>query len=283
MHVETIFILLFVVATTVAIASRKLRVPYTVALVAAGLLLGALDVVEAPFLTKELLFALFLPGLLFEAAYHLEFEDFKRDLLPIVSLAVPGVVAAIALVALLLTPFVGGLDLEAGFTWEFGLVFGALIAATDPIAVVALFKTLGAPKRLGVLVEGESLLNDGTAVVLFGLALAFVTGEEVTGAGLFVDFVRSVGAGAAIGVVQDSIDIVDAASLTGEEPDPAAVTGVEELGIALEARASELGGGEAEMAERMAGLAEGLEADSVFGQLIIEGLLTGGEGFFEEG
>ncbi|HEX9887409.1 MAG TPA: Na+/H+ antiporter [Longimicrobiales bacterium] len=201
MHVETVFILLFVVASTVAIASRKLRVPYTVALVATGLLLGALDVMEAPFLTKELLFAVFLPGLLFEAAYHLEFDEFKRHLVPIVSLAVPGVVVAIALVALLLTPFVGGLELEAGFTWEYGLVFGALIAATDPIAVVALFKSLGAPKRLGVLVEGESLLNDGTAVVLFGLALAFTTGEAMSGGDLLWEFVVSVGAGAAVGMV----------------------------------------------------------------------------------
>ena len=200
MHTESVFILLFVVATTVAIASRKLKIPYTVALVGAGLLLGALDVVEAPQLTKELLFTLFLPGLLFEAAYHLDFEDFKRHLLAIATLAVPGVIVAIVLVAALLTPFVDGFGLGAGFDWRHAVVFGALIAATDPIAVVALFKTLGAPRQLGVLVEGESLLNDGTAVVLFGLAIALTTGEQVTAGGLVVEFLVTVGAGALIGI-----------------------------------------------------------------------------------
>ena len=177
---ETTFMLLFIVATAVAIAVRRVAVPYTVALVVAGLGLGLVHAFEAPHLTKALLFSVFLPGLLFEAAFHIEFKQFWRNRLAIMSLALPGVVAAVALTALVLTPVANTLDLSPGFTWQHALVFGALISATDPIAVVAIFRTLGVPKRLSVLLDGESLLNDGTAIVFFTLSLALVTGTAVT-------------------------------------------------------------------------------------------------------
>jgi CPA1 family monovalent cation:H+ antiporter len=120
-----------------------LRVPYTVALVLAGLGLGILNVFTPPHLTKALLFSVLLPGLLFEAAFHIEFREFWRNRLAIASLAVPGVAAAVALTAVILTPVVNTLHLDVGFTWQYALVFGALIAATDPIAVITL-TTIGA-------------------------------------------------------------------------------------------------------------------------------------------
>ena len=200
METETIFILLFVVATAVAIAVQRLSVPYTVALVFTGLVLGLLHVFEAPHLTKALLFNIFLPGLLFEAAFYIEFKQFWRNRLTINSLAMPGVVAAIALTALILTPVANTLNFVQGFTWEHALVFGAIISATDPIAVVAIFKNLGVPKRLSVLLEGESLINDGTAIVFFTLSLALVTGTGVTAGGLAFDFIKIVGIGALIGM-----------------------------------------------------------------------------------
>ncbi len=199
METETIFILLFVVATAVAIAVQRLAVPYTVALVFTGLVLGLLQAFEAPHLTKALLFGIFLPGLLFDAAFHIEFKQFWRNRLAIFSLALPGVVVAIVLTALILTPVADVLHFMQGFTWKHALVFGALISATDPIAVVAIFKNLGVPKRLAVLLEGESLLNDGTAIVFFTLSLALVTGTVVTAGGLAFDFIRIVGIGALIG------------------------------------------------------------------------------------
>lgn len=198
---ETSLILLFVVATAVAIAARRLKIPYTVALVATGLVLGALHVLEPIHLTKELLFALFLPGLLFEAAFHIEFEDFWRDRTAILGLAIPGVIAAIALTTIVLEPAAEGLGLASEFTWTHALVFSALIAATDPIAVVALFKSLGTPRRLGMLVEGESLLNDGTSIVFFTLVLGLVGGSSLSVGGLAVDFFRIVGGGVVIGGV----------------------------------------------------------------------------------
>jgi len=199
MDTETIFILLFIVATTVAIAVQRLAVPYTVALVFAGLILGLVHAFQAPHLTKALLFSVFLPGLLFEAAFHIEFKRFWRNRLAITSLALPGVVAAIALTAVILTPVANLLHFVQGFNWKYALVFGALISATDPIAVVAIFKNLGVPKRLAVLLDGESLINDGTALVFFTLSLAFVTGTVVTAGGLAFDFVKIVGLGALIG------------------------------------------------------------------------------------
>jgi CPA1 family monovalent cation:H+ antiporter len=195
------FILLFVIATAVAIAARRFRIPYTVALVVTGLVLGAVHALEPPALTRDLMFAVFLPGLLFEAAFHLDFKAFRNDVGPIVGLAVPGVVAAIGLTAVILTPVVSALDLERAFTWVYALVFGAVVAATDPIAVVGLFKRLGAPKRLSVLLEGESLLNDGTAIVFFTLIVGVVAGASASGAGLALDFVRVVGLGGLVGLV----------------------------------------------------------------------------------
>ena len=200
METEGILILLLVLATSVAIATRTLRVPYTVALVMAGLVIGALNIIEAPQLTREILFFVFLPGLLFEAAYHLDYEDFRRHLFPIGSLAIPGVVAAAGLTAVVLTPAVTTLDPAQGFTWQLGLVFGAIVAATDPIAVVALLKRLGAPKELGLLMEGESLLNDGTAIVIFGLILAVVSGGNIGAGQLVLDFALTVGGGAVVGI-----------------------------------------------------------------------------------
>src|ERR1700733_2120530 len=169
MHPATVFILLFAVATAVAIASRRLKIPYTVALVLAGLGLGATRVVQGVHLTKDLLYSVFLPGLVFEAAFHLKLSEFRENARMIFALAVPGVLVAIGATATLLVTSASLGEVASGFGWPHALVFAALIAATDPIAVVALFKSVGAPPRLTLLIEGESLVNDGTAIVLFSI------------------------------------------------------------------------------------------------------------------
>lgn len=196
-----VFLLLFIVATAVAIGARRLRLPYTVALVAAGLVLGSTHVFPAPQLTKDLLFSIFLPGLVFEAAFHMNFREFWRNRTTIISLAVPGVVASIALTVAALTPVVGFLGLAQHFGWLDALVFGALIAATDPIAVIAIFRDLGIPRRLAVLIGGESLLNDGTGIVFFTLSLSLIAGATVGVGWLGLDFVKVVGMGLVIGAV----------------------------------------------------------------------------------
>jgi Na+:H+ antiporter len=201
MDIETAFILLFVVATAVAIAARRLRLPYTVALVLTGLILGALDLFPAPHLTKNLLFSVFLPGLIFEAAFHIQWREFRDNLLTLLTLAVPGVIASTALVAFVLPPVIGATGVTPGFGWPHALVFGALISATDPVAVVALFRNLGAPRRLTTLLDGESLLNDGTAIVFFALSLSLVEGTATTAGSLTMQFASIVGVGAGVGAL----------------------------------------------------------------------------------
>jgi CPA1 family monovalent cation:H+ antiporter len=198
-NLDVIGVAMFAVATVVALVVRRRLVPYTVGLVVAGLVLGATHVLRPPHLTKDLLFALFLPGLLFEAAFHLDFSRFWRNKVAVAALAVPGVAASIAVTAALLTPAVRALNFVQDFKFIHAVVFASLVAATDPIAVVAIFKTLGVPSRLGLLIEGESLLNDGTAVVFFGLILGIASGDGVSVAGAVREFVREVGGGFMVG------------------------------------------------------------------------------------
>ena len=206
MGTEPVVILLFVVASAVAVAARRLRIPYTVALVLVGLVLGALQLIEAPELTRDMLFMVFLPGLLFEAAFHVEFEDLWRDRLAVAGLAIPGVVASIGITALLLVLASKGFHALPGVgmeevAWPLALLFGAAVAATDPVSVVALFRRLGAPPRLQMLIESESLLNDGTAIVVFGLVLGLVVAAPPPVESLVVEFGRVVGGGLLVGGV----------------------------------------------------------------------------------
>jgi CPA1 family monovalent cation:H+ antiporter len=161
---ETLIIELLLVASLVALLVQRIRIPYTVSLVIVGLLITYQSNLKFE-LTAELILALFVPPLVFEAAFHLQFRQLRENLLPILVLAIPGVLFTTVIVGLIVS-FGANLSLTTG------LVFGALISATDPVAVVALFRSLGAPKRLTVLVEGESLFNDGTSIVLFNLMLA---------------------------------------------------------------------------------------------------------------
>jgi CPA1 family monovalent cation:H+ antiporter len=190
---QTIVVVLILVATLVAIVARRSRFPYTVSLVLIGLFIAIrspLEIKETP----ELILSIFVPPLIFEAAFHLDLRQLRQNLTPILILAVPGV--------LLTTFLVGGLvALGAGLSLGTALVFGALIAATDPVAVVSLFRALGVPRQLALTVEGESLFNDGTAIVIFRLALlAALTGSFDPVVGLF-DFFRVALGGMVVGLV----------------------------------------------------------------------------------
>jgi CPA1 family monovalent cation:H+ antiporter len=190
---ETLVIELLLIASLVAIVVRRLQVPYTVALVVVGLLLTTQSPLRVE-LTPELILALLVPPLVFEAAFHLNFNELRRNLSTILVLAVPGVVLTMLLVG-------GIVSFGAGLTLPVALTFGALIAATDPVAVVSIFRSLGVPKRLAVLVEGESLLNDGTAMVLFNMMLVIVATGRFNLAASILDFVRISAGGIAVGVI----------------------------------------------------------------------------------
>lgn len=117
----------------------------------------------------HLLLFVFLPILIFESALHCEWHIFKRQLKSILALAIPGVIISTALSACILKMLHSE---DEHWDWTAALTCGAILAATDPVAVVALMKELGVSERLGTLMEGESLLNDGTAIVVFGVFYA---------------------------------------------------------------------------------------------------------------
>jgi CPA1 family monovalent cation:H+ antiporter len=179
---ETLIIELLLVVTVVAIAVRRLNVPYTVALVLVGLVLTFQHSIKVE-LTPQLILALFVPPLVFEAALHINLEELRRELPEILTLAVPGVIVT--------TLIVGGLlSLVTPLSLSVALVFGALISATDPVAVVAMFRSLGVSKRLAVLVESESLLNDGTAIVVFNLAVSVALTAQFSPVNSLTEFLR---------------------------------------------------------------------------------------------
>ncbi|MCB0126705.1 MAG: cation:proton antiporter, partial [Caldilineaceae bacterium] len=193
LNIEIEIVEVLLIVTLVAMVARRIKLPYTVALVLAGLLIALQNELRIE-LTPELVLALFLPPLVFEAAFHLRLGQLRANLTPILTLAIPGVLLSTALVGILLSLF-GILPLPAA------LLFGALIAATDPVAVIAVFRAVGAPKQLTVLVEGESLFNDGTAIVVFHIMLAYVLEGTLSPLEGVVDFfIVSLG-GVAIGLI----------------------------------------------------------------------------------
>lgn len=197
LYVEELVILLMTVAMGVGILSRRLRMPYTVGLVLMGLSIALFTRLHLT-ITPALILGLLVPPLIFEAAFHLRLEMLRRDVGLILALAVPGVILTMLLVA-------GLVSWGTGFPFLTALLFGALIAATDPVAVVALFRSLGAPKRLQVLLEGESLMNDGTAIVVFSLVLGLAGGEKFRGAQALADFFRIAGGGFVVGLLLGAV------------------------------------------------------------------------------
>ena len=151
---------LLVVAILVAIAARRLRLPYTVGLVVAGMSLAFSHIDLGISLTHDIIFDVILPPLLFEAALNLHWGDIKRNAAPILLLSVAGVLISAAV-------SFAGMRLLLGWPVAPALAFAVLIAATDPVAVIALFKDLKITGRVRLLVESESLFNDGVAAVFF--------------------------------------------------------------------------------------------------------------------
>ena len=186
------FVLL--IASLVAIVSRRAKLPYAVGLVTAGIVLALLPTgIELP-LTRDLIFSVFLPPLIFEAALQLKWSDFRRDLPLTATLAFPGVAVAAAFVA-------AAMHYVVGWSWIGGAFFGILIAATDPVSVIAAFKEMKADRRLSMVVESESLLNDGAAAVGFALLSAFVAGGAVTPAAMVAALVWTAAGGVIIGLL----------------------------------------------------------------------------------
>lgn len=199
------FVLLLTIAALVAILIRRIRLPYTVALVVVGLALALVPNILDFNVSSDLILAVLVPPLVFEATLNIKWPDLRGDMPLVLLLAVGG--------TLLSTFIVGGIVFQLLDIPLLGaLAFGALIAATDPVAVIAFFKSLGVSKRLSILVEGESLFNDGVAIVIFNLtiaaAAATLAGGDTSGFSLvaaIIEFLRvsvvGIGIGLALGFV----------------------------------------------------------------------------------
>lgn len=233
------------VATLPQIISWFRQIPYTLLLVIVGLGLALVDV-RLVNLSPDLILSIFLPPLLFEAAWNLKWSNLKQDLLPIGLFAIFGVVISIAGISV-------GLNQVAGISLTTALLVGASLSATDPVSVIALFRELGAGKRLTTLMEGESLFNDGMAVVAFsflvGLPLGITSFDPQAILGNFLAVVGiGIGTGSLIGfgisyltqrfdlpLVEQSLTLVSAYGtyLVTEDLGGSGVIGVVTTGLVL--------------------------------------------------
>ncbi|MFD1788564.1 cation:proton antiporter [Sphingomonas floccifaciens] len=169
-HVDIVTLgLLLLVACFVAIVTRRVGLPYTIGLVVAGIALSLAGYRSGLVLTPDLVFTVLLPPLVFDAALHLKWQRFRERGSLVLSLAFVGTLLSAMLVA-------SGMHWLVGWSWQASLLFGSLIAATDPVAIIAMMKEQDADPRLRFTLEAESLLNDGAAAVLFGLCAAAVAG-----------------------------------------------------------------------------------------------------------
>lgn len=193
-HVVVQVELLLLIAATVAILARKLRMPYSVGLVLAGIALAYAKTSIDIRLSRELIFTALLPPLIFEAAFALHWDELRKDLWVVLTLASFGVVLSAGVTAV-------GMHFLADWSWPTASILGVLIAATDPVSVIATFKEAGVHGRLRLLVEAESLFNDGTAAVLFGIALSIAAGVPQSVSGIAVQLVMTIGGGILCGAL----------------------------------------------------------------------------------
>jgi CPA1 family monovalent cation:H+ antiporter len=201
--------LLLLVACLIAMISRKIGLPYSVGLVAAGLLIAFIPNTPSFPLSRDLIFNVLLPPLVFEAALQLPWKSFRRELPVTLTLAFFGVGLAALVVA-------AGMHFALGWTWLGAGLFAVLIAATDPVAVIAAFKEMNADKRLCMLVESESLLNDGVVAVAFAVLAAIAAGASTGATSVIPAFLWTLLGGALIGAVVSALILL----LAGRTNDP---------------------------------------------------------------
>jgi len=186
--------ILLMVACLIAMLTRRLGLPYIVGLVVAGFLIALLP--ESPDLplSRALIFNVLLPPLVFEAALQLDWRRFRAELPLTLTLAFLGVGIATLVVA-------AGMHWMVGWSWIGATLFGVLIAATDPVSVIASFREMGCLPRVSMVVESESLLNDGVAAVGFAVLSAIAVGSSPGPASVLPAFLWTLGGGVAVGLL----------------------------------------------------------------------------------
>ena len=185
---------LLLIAALVAMVAQRVHIPYTVGLVLAGIVLSFFPFGPRLELSKELIFTVLLPPLIFEATLFIRWRELIYNLPVILIFAIIGVVFSAILT-------IAGMVYLAGWAWQSAALFGILIAATDTVSVIATFKEAGVHGRLRLLVEGESLFNDAVAAVGFTLVLALVTGNSTSAQTTFLNTAYSIFGGLVIGAL----------------------------------------------------------------------------------
>ncbi|TMG23473.1 MAG: hypothetical protein E6H97_11875 [Chloroflexi bacterium] len=182
------------IATVLGLVSKRARfVPYPVVLALAGVFVGLLPGTPLPHIGGDILLVAFVPGLVFEAALTLDLAELQRRILPVGLLVTIGVALTVVLIGTLTHWLVG-------FSWADGMLLGAILAATDPIAVITLLRRIKAPGGLSALLEGESLLNDGTGVAAFSAVLGTIVSGSPSAVDAGLRFLELTVVGAAIGL-----------------------------------------------------------------------------------
>jgi len=196
-----LLILVGALATVLGLVSKRTRMlPYPVVLAAAGVVIGVLPGGQFPRVGPDVILIAFVPGLVFEAALGLDLPELTRRLLPVGLLASIGVLITVVLIGLLV-------HVSTGLSVASGMLLGAILAATDPIAVVSILRRLKAPLGLATILEGESLFNDGTGVAVFSAVLATIlSGTPSLGDTTIRFFVITIG-GTAIGLAAGFIGL----------------------------------------------------------------------------
>jgi Na+/H+ antiporter len=191
--VELVLVSLLVAVSVLSAASRAIGVPYPIVLVLGGLVMGFVPGVPEVELDPELVLVIFLPPLLYSAAFFASLRDLRYDLRSISMLAIGLVIATACAVAVVAHALIDGLP------WAAALALGAIVAPTDPLAATEIGRRLGLPRRIATILEGESLINDGTALVIYRVAVGAVGGTfSLADAG--VKFVAGAAGGIAIGL-----------------------------------------------------------------------------------
>jgi CPA1 family monovalent cation:H+ antiporter len=181
-------------ASLLGMLAWRVGVPYAVALVLGGLVVEETHLLALPQLEPRVLLFVLLPPLLFDAAFRLDDRELRSVARPVLFLAVPGTIATAAIVGVVLV-------LTLNLSIPVALVFGSIVAATDPVAVVGVFRNVGAPTRLAVIAEGESLINDGVAITLYTATVGLVTAGSLDVPGALGLFLREVVGGVLIGAI----------------------------------------------------------------------------------
>src|ERR671929_119832 len=192
---ETLLIGLLLAVAVLGAAARAVNIPYPIVLVAGGLALGFVPGLPDVTLQPDLVLVIFLPPLLYSGAFFANLRDLRANLRVISLLAIGLVIATACVVAVVAHALIDGIP------WAAAFALGAIVAPTDRLAATTIARRLGVPRRTIAILEGEGLLNDGTALVAYKVAVSAAVGASVTVGGATWDFLAGAAGGIAIGLI----------------------------------------------------------------------------------